>query len=87
MNLMTFHESQFNIYFALKNPIRWCIIELLTVNKSLIPSDLASQLNISLGRCCYHLDSLGGLVEKDNKNRYFLSKQGLRAVQLLHEPI
>lgn len=87
MNLMTFQESQFNTYFALTNPIRGWIIELLKSNKALSSSELAKLLHISIGRCCYHLENLGDLVKQDNENHYFLSDKGLRAVQLLREHI
>ena len=83
MNLMAVNENQLNIYFALKNPLRCWIMELLASNEDLSSSDLANLLHISLGRCCYHLDNLGGLVKKDNQNHYFLSKKGQIAVQLL----
>jgi DNA-binding IclR family transcriptional regulator len=46
-------------------------------------SDLANLLNISSGRCYYHLDNLAGLVKQDKEHRYFLSEEGVRASQLL----
>jgi RNA:NAD 2'-phosphotransferase (TPT1/KptA family) len=39
-----------------------------------------------LGRCCYHLDNLTGLVKQDKEKRYFLSEEGIRAFQLLVRP-
>ena len=84
---MTFHESQMNIYFALKNPIRSWMIQLLNSNKGYSSSDLAELLNISLSRCCYHLDNLSGLVKQDDENRYFLSIKGKKAFEILQHHI
>jgi predicted transcriptional regulator len=83
---MTLQENQLKLCLALKNPLRCWIIELLKSHNALTPSDLANLLNISLGRCCYHLDNLTGLVKQDKEKRYFLSEEGIRAFQLLVRP-
>jgi predicted transcriptional regulator len=80
---MAFYGNQLSLQFALNNPLRCWIIELLKSNGALSSSELANLLRISLARCCYHLDNLIGLVEKDNKNRYFLSNKGLQASKIL----
>ncbi|MGD9131060.1 MAG: helix-turn-helix domain-containing protein [Candidatus Bathyarchaeota archaeon] len=80
---MTLQENQLKMFLALKSPLRCWIIELLKSHRALSSSELASLLNISLGRCCYHLDNLTGLVEQDKKKRYFLSEEGKEAFQLL----
>ena len=84
---MTFHENQVNLYFALKNPIRCWIIQLLNSNKGYSSSDLAQLLHINLSRCCYHLDNLSCLVKQDDENRYFLSIKGIRAFEILRQHI
>jgi len=83
VNLMTLQENQLKMFLALKNPLRCWIIELLKSHRALSSSDLASLLNISLGRCYYHLDNLTGLVKQDKEKRYFLSEEGIKAFQLL----
>jgi predicted transcriptional regulator len=80
---MAFYPNQLTLHFALKNPLRCWIIELLESNEALTSSELAYLLHISLARCCYHLDNLSGLVEQDNKNRYFLNNEGLKASEML----
>ena len=86
MNLLNLAKNEEKIYFALNNPIRSWIIELLKSYNALNSSDLANLLHISLSRCCYHLDNLNDLVKQDNEQRYYLSKQGIEAYQLLVEP-
>ncbi len=82
---MNLQERKGKIYFALNNPLRCWIIELLKSNGALSSSDLSSLLHISLARCYYHLDNLTGLVKQDEEQRYFLSDEGIRAFQLLVE--
>ena len=72
--------------FVLNSPIRCWIIELLNSHNVLSSSDLANLLQISLTRCYYHLDNLGGLIQQDKQNRYSLTEEGIRAFQLLTEP-
>ena len=83
---MNLQETQGKMYFALSNPLRCWIIELLKSNRAISSSDLARILHISLGRCYYHLDNLTGLVKQDKEQRYFLSEEGIIAFQLLVEP-
>ena len=80
---MSLQEIQLKMHFALKNPLRCWIIELLKSHRALSSSDLAGLLHISLGRCYYHLDNLAGLVEQDQEKRYSLTKEGTRAFHLL----
>ena len=80
---MNLQESQVIMYFALSNPLRCWIIELLKSHRALSSSDLASKLNISLGRCYYHLDNLTGLIKQDKEHRYFLSEEGIRALSII----
>jgi Mn-dependent DtxR family transcriptional regulator len=83
VNPMISQESQLKMCLALKNPLRCWIIELLKSHRALSSPDLASLLNISLGRCHYHLGNLTGLVKQDKEKRYFLSEEGIKAFQLL----
>ena len=83
---MNLQERQGKICFALTNPLRCLIIELLKSYGALCSSDLTSLLHISLGRCHYHFENLTGLVKKDNEQRYLLSEEGMRAFHLLVDP-
>ena len=83
---MNLQKSQGKIYLALKNPLRCWIVELLKAYGALNLSELASLLNISLGRCYYHLDNLNGLILQNKEQRYFLSDEGIRAFQLIIRP-
>ena len=83
---MNLQERQGKICFALTNPLRCLIIELLKSYGALSLSDLAGLLHISLGRCHYHLDNLVGLVNQNKEQRYFLSAEGIRVFQLLVDP-
>ena len=85
MKPVNLQEMQGNLYFALKNPLRCWIIELLKTHGALNLPDLASLLNVSLNRCYYHLDNLSGLVKQDKEQRYLLSDEGIKAFQLLFE--
>ena len=86
VKLVNLQEKEEKTYFALNNPLRSWIIELLQSYKALTLSDLAGFLHISLGRCCYHLDNLNGLVKQDKQQRYFLSDDGLQAYNSFVEP-
>ena len=85
MNPVNLQESQGKICFALNNPLRCWIIELLKSRRAISSSNLANLLHISLGRCYYHLENLMDLVKQDKEQRYILSEEGIRAFQLLVE--
>ena len=80
---MSLENSSQIIIFALNHPLRRWIIELLADHRTLYCTELKSILNISLGRLSYHLENLVGLVEKDENQRYILSREGKRAYRLL----
>lgn len=80
---MSLENSSQIIIFALNHPLRRWIIELLEDRGTLNCAELKGLLNISLGRLCYHLDNLVGLVEQDRNQRYMLSGEGKRAYRLL----
>ena len=84
VNLITLLKSQEKISFALNNPLRCWIIELLKSHRALSSSELASLLHISLIRCYYHLDNLSDLVNQDKEKRYILSKRGIKAYELIN---
>ncbi len=71
------------IYHALNHPLRREIIMLLGSKGSLSSTELKRILNIGSGKLYYHLENLGGLIEQDEKKRYRLSKEGIRAYALL----
>jgi len=85
VNPVNLQEKQGKIFFALNNPLRCWIIELLKSQGALSSANLASLLHISLGRCYYHLENLTDLVMQDEECRYILSEEGIRAFQLLVE--
>lgn len=80
---MNLKGSQGKFHFALKHPLRCCIVDLLRANGALNSSELSNLLSISLGRCVYHLDNLNDLIKKDKKQRYLLSEEGVRVYKLL----
>ena len=80
---MNLKGSKGKFYFALKHPLRCCILELLMANGALNSSELSDLLSVSIGRCVYHLDNLNDLIKKDKKQRYLLSEKGLKAYRLL----
>jgi predicted transcriptional regulator len=80
---MNLKGSQGKFHFALKHPLRCCIVDLLRANGALNSSELSNLLSISLVRCVYHLDNLNFLIKKDKKQRYLLTNEGMRAHKLL----
>ena len=84
VNLIPLLKSQEKISFTLNNSLRRWIIELLKSHKALSSSELANLLQISLTRCYYHLENLSDLVNQDKENRYFLSKRGIKAYELIN---
>jgi predicted transcriptional regulator len=80
---MNLQGIQGKLYFALNHPLRYSIIEILMANGALKSTEISDALNISLGRCVYHLDNLCDLIKKDEKQCYKLSEKGIRAHKLL----
>lgn len=85
VRLMLLHGNQVTMFFVMNNSLRCWIIRLLKSNRTLKSTDIADLLHISLSRCHYHLDNMNGLVEQDEENHYSLSKEGMRAFQLLSQ--
>ena len=77
---MNLKGSQGKLYFALKHPLRCCIVQLLMANGALNSSELSNLLSISIGRCIYHLENLNDLIKKDKKQRYLLSEKGQQLI-------
>ncbi len=70
----------------LKDPTRRRIIRLLAEEGALEYSEIMRKLGLtSTGRLNYHLKVMRDLLEKDELNRYRLSKKGILAYQLLRE--
>ena len=67
------------LYFALNHPLRWSIVEILMANEALRSTEISNVLNISLGRCVYHLENLCDLIKKDENQCYQLSAKGMAA--------
>lgn len=80
---MNLQGSQENLYFALNHPLRSSIVEILIANGALRSTEISNVLNISLGRCIYHLDNLCDLIKKDENQCYKLSDKGIAAHKLL----
>ena len=80
---MNLKGNQGKLYFALKNPLRCCIVELLMANGALNSSELSNLLSINICRCVYHLDNLNDLIKKDKNQRYLLSDKGRTAYKFL----
>lgn len=79
---MNSQGSQGKLYFALNHPLRYSIIEILMANGALKSTEISDVLNISLGRCVYHLDNLSDFIKRDKKQCYKLSEKGIRAHKL-----
>ena len=80
---MMLHEKQTKIDFVLNNSLRFSIIELLMSHMALSSTEIATLLPISLDKCCYYLDNLNDLIEKDEEERYLLNNNGLHDYNLI----
>lgn len=61
---------------VIDHPIRARIIELLGERGPLGWKELSAELGVKTGSLYHHLDTLEGLVERDQSKKYFLTKSG-----------
>lgn len=62
---------------VLKNPHRRRILELLASRKVLTPKEIADELHISVPTVYYHLELLGGYVQKTARGEFSATEKGL----------
>lgn len=68
---------------VLDHPARKRIIELLGTRGAMSWKDLANELGMGTGALYYHLDTLEGIVARDDSKRYALTKQGKEVYEYL----
>jgi hypothetical protein len=61
---------------VIDHPARQRIIELLGTRGALSWKELSSELGIGTGALYYHLDTLEGIVARDSKRKYVLTRPG-----------
>jgi len=72
-------------YWLLGNPIRRKILLLLAERKSMQPTKLKEELNISYGTLYYHLELMEKYIEREKDKKIKLSPEGWRALTLIEE--
>lgn len=72
-------------YWLLGNPIRRRILQLLAERKTMQPTQLREELNISYGTLYYHLNLLKKYIEREKDKRLKLSPEGWKALTLIEE--
>ncbi len=81
INLMQERSESAKFLKVLDHPARKRIIELLGTRGAMSWKDLADELGMGTGALYYHLDTLEGIVARDDSKRYALTKPG----QEVHE--
>jgi len=76
--------NEIDVFKALAHPLRRRILLFLYKKGSATHSDL-SKIESKAGVLYHHLRLLKGLIEKDEKHRYFLTEKGKEAVRILLE--
>ncbi len=76
INLMQERPESAKILKVLDHPARKRIIELLGNRGAMSWKDLASELGMGTGALYYHMDTLEGIVARDDSKRYVLTKPG-----------
>jgi len=80
---MDLEEDLYNsIFTALKHPVRRRIMRMLDEGVSTY-SEMLKALGVETGFLNYHLESLRGLISKDEDQRYCLSEFGEAAIRLM----
>jgi DNA-binding transcriptional ArsR family regulator len=87
---MELEEDTYNsIFTALKHPVRRRILRMLDEGANTY-SEILKTLGVETGFLNYHLESLRGLIAKDEDQRYCLSEFGEAAMKLMEgveEPV
>lgn len=82
-------DTYSSIFSALKHPVRRKILRYLGENLATY-TEILNSLNVDTGFLNYHLESLGGLITKNQEAKYTLSEFGTAALKLMEgveEPI
>lgn len=72
-------------YWLLGNPIRRRMLTLLAERKSMQPTELKEELNISYGTLYYHLNLMKKYIEREKDKKLRLSPEGWRTLTLIEE--
>ncbi|MGQ9552051.1 MAG: winged helix-turn-helix domain-containing protein, partial [Candidatus Bathycorpusculaceae bacterium] len=87
---MDFEEDTYSsIFLALKHPVRRKILNMLNEDPATY-TQILSRLKVGTGFLNYHLESLNGLVTKNEHDKYILSDFGEAALTLtkrVEEPV
>ncbi len=72
------------VFQALANPVRRTILRIIASKaQGASYTELITELSLSTGKMNYHLEQLGGLVEKNGERRYVLTPLGIKALNQL----
>ena len=83
LDLMDERPETNRIIKVLDHPARKRIIELLGARGAMPWKELATELGMGTGALYYHLDTLEGIVARDNSKRYSLTKPGQEVYEYL----
>jgi len=83
LDLMHERPETNRIIKVLDHPARKRIIELLGARGAMPWKELATELGMGTGALYYHLDTLEGIVARDNSKRYSLTKPGQEVYEYL----
>jgi predicted transcriptional regulator len=79
-------ESQVEntIFQALAHPMRRTILKIIASTNTTTYSDLITELQLPTGKLNYHLEQLGGFIDKNNNRQYILTPLGRKALNQLN---
>lgn len=83
------HEAEGQIenvvFQALAHPMRRTILKIIACKVGGVSyTELIMELGLSTGKLNYHLEQLGGLLEKNSERRYVLTPFGIKALNQLN---
>ncbi len=80
---MAADEETYSVMFSsLKHPLRRKILRILAAGPKTF-TEVLQQLDVDSAHFSYHLESLGGLIRKDEEGKYHLSNLGRAASSLM----
>src|SRR5206468_4593027 len=80
---MAADEETYSVIFSsLKHPLRRKILRILAAGPKTF-TEILQQLDVDSAHFSYHLESLGGLIRKDEEGKYHLSNLGRAASSLM----
>jgi len=72
------------LFQALAHPMRRIILKIVASTNAATYSELIVELQLPTGKLNYHLEQLGGLIEKNSDRKYVLTPLGKKAVNQLN---